>query len=431
MKFSGKITIPTSISVSLCDVALLLYFCVMFAHQQETMLGRLLRYGSLFFVIGSTVFTYPITFHPKRGLFWRVGSFELWMIVLFLYSLLSLAWCMDVSVAGNVLLNLAKVLLVCLCLAPHLDSEERVERVLWILLFALAYMLVMLMLRTPLSAWGTERIGSELGQHSNEIGRLAGLGSLLAFYFYTKKRHCGLMLLLVAAFGMTALLTGSKNALLILIFQLGLYIFLISGNWKKLIAVLAAIAAAAVLFWLIMNNAMLYQLVGIRVERMLALFFGGDVDGSTTERLYFMRTAWQLFLWHPVKGVGLDNFSAYLASIGYHNAVYSHCGFLELLSTLGIIGFMLYYVMYGTVLKGLAGPAFRHHKLAAVCFAFTLRIFLFDISTISLYTYNSYITLLLAYSCMNCMRAAVQQPLEPAEYSQKTSNPEKEIQYYG
>ncbi|MDO4173555.1 MAG: O-antigen ligase family protein [Eubacteriales bacterium] len=400
MNISSKVIIPKTIHVHLCDIALLIYFCVMFAHQQETLFGRCLRYGSLFFVLGSTLVTYPIPLDRKNRIEWHVDSFGLWMLAVLCYGAVSMIWCMDMGSAVNVLWNLVKVLAVCFCLAPRLNSEKEIERICSLLLLALVYMVILLLVLTPRDALGTIRIGSELGQNSNEIGRLAGLGSLLSFYFYTRKQH-KMYLLLVAVFAGTALLTGSKNAILILLFQLGLYIFLIAGSWKKLLAVAAAAAGAVALYWLVMHNAVLYGLVGSRIERMLGFLGGGDVDGSTMERLYFMRTAAQLFLQHPLKGIGLDSFSAYLASIGYHNAVYSHCGFLELLSTLGVVGFVLYYGMYAKILSGLRKPALARKMLLAVCFTLALRMFLFDISTISLYTYHSYILLLLAYACMH------------------------------
>lgn len=389
------------LSFHVCDAALLFYFCVMFAHQQETTAGTLLRYASLFGVLISYVIYYPMRLSENRGLIWRVGSFELWMLLFMIYAGLSVFWAINASYAYNSLFNIAKVMAVCFVVIQSLQTKEQVERALRILLIALAYMLVMLLVNTPGSAWGTERIGEAVGQHSNEIGRLCGLGSLLSFYFCIRERRARLLhIALVCAFSVCAFLTGSKNALFILIFQFGLFYFLISGNWKRILVIAGILGAAALAFWLIMTNEVLYNLIGSRMEGLFNLFTGGSVDGSTWERLYFMETAWALFTQHPVVGVGMGNFAAYLAKIRYGNVVYSHSGFLELLSTLGVFGFGIYYAQYIATLKGLFRPAWRHDALAALMFTITARVFIFDMTSISMYVYNSYITLMLAF-CLN------------------------------
>ncbi|SDF08682.1 O-antigen ligase [Marvinbryantia formatexigens] len=403
MKSAGNAVLRIRINSDfLCDAALLLYFCVLFGHQQENMTDMLLRYGSLAFLTGTHFFLCPCFKNAKGNPVFRMGKFELWMIILWLYGAASSFWSIDASNAYGVLWNLLKTMLACFMIRPRLNSRRRIDRVLALLLAALVYMLLLLVVRTPASAWGTERIGEVIGQHSNEIGRLASLGALLSFYFMTRKNKISVSYAIpFMAFIMTGFMTGSKNAILIIIFQLAAYWILISKSWIKIFEIAFVAVGCVFIYWLIMNNQMLYQLVGIRVERMLNLFISGEnVDGSTSERLYFIRTAWQLFKAHPVFGIGMNNFSAYLASIGYSNPVYSHCGFLELLSTLGIPGFCVYYSMHFRIAAGLCRPALKRDKMAAVLLALCLRVLLFDVSTISMYTYNMYITLMIAYCFM-------------------------------
>lgn len=389
------------LSFHVCDLALLFYFCVMFAHQQVSLVGTMLRYASLFGVLISYIVCYPMQVGHNRGLLWRAGSFEIWMILLMVYSGLSMLWAIDAGYSYNSLFNTLKVMVVCFVVIQSLHTQAQIEHVLRLLLISLTYMLMILAVTTPFSTWGTERIGQSLGQHSNEIGRLCGLGSLLACYFFIKKDGLRLLyLLLMGAFSVCAFLTGSKNALFIILFQFGLFYFLVSGNWKRVLVIAGIIVLAILGYWLIMTNDMLYNLIGRRMEGLFNLFSGGNVDGSTSERLYFMVTAWDLFKEHPILGVGVDNFSAHLTRMRYSNAVYSHCGFLELLSTLGIIGFGIYYSQYIATLKGLFKPAMRRNVLAALMFTITARVLIFDLTSISMYVYNSYITLMLAF-CLN------------------------------
>lgn len=386
----------------ICNAALFFYFCVLFAHQQETTVDTLLRYGSFAFVLIAYGLLYPAMKHEWKYRL-RISEYEIWMLIFWVYVSLSAFWSLDAGKTYNVLFNMAKVMLVCFLVSLHIDTQKKTTHVMQLLLAALVYMMILLVIRTPFSMWGTERIGEVIGQHSNEVGRLVCLGSLIAFHFFiTQKKHRIVLAIFMVIFSACAFLTGSKNALLILVFQFGLYYFLISGNINRILAVAVATVVAMMMYRLIMSNAMLYGLVGIRVERMLAALGwissseGGD--GSTYERLYFMRTAWKLFKEHPGFGVGLNNFSAYLRKIGYENAVYSHCGFLEILSTLGIVGFIMYYWIYIKTLGNLVRSANKNNFLAVLLFVINLRILLFDISSISLYIYNSYLTLMLAVS---------------------------------
>lgn len=392
---------------TLCDLALLIYFCVMFAHQRENILDTVLRYGSFLLVVCIYVLIYPPIVRLRRQQTIWISTFEIWILVVFLYGAFSMFWSLDAGRSFNVLFNIGKTMVVCFLVYPHLNSRRAIEHVLLLLLLSLCYMALLLAIRTPFSAWGTERIGEVINQHSNEIGRLACLGALISAYFFTSQKKFRLLLLASAViFTLCAFMTGSKNALFILLFQFGLYYFCVSGNWKKILVITGIIIAGILGYRLIITNEILYGLVGNRLERMLMLFTNGSTeDGSTLERLYFMQTAWMLFKKHPIIGIGMNNFSVYLASIGYGNAVYSHCGFLEILSTLGLIGFILYYFIYVKILKNLVKFTFQRDCLCALLFVVVLRIFVFDITTISLYIYNTYIVLLLAFCMYQCVRA--------------------------
>ncbi len=396
-----------AITCDFCDVVLLIYLCVLFAHQQETTIDLFLRYGSLI-ALAATYFLFYAERPTRQGTFyWNFSGFEIWCILLLLLGLASLQWCISADAVTNTLFKLAKLFLVCCLVRPRLTNREEIHRIWCIIFCALVYTFGLLIVRTPFSEWGTERIGLEIGQHSNEIGRLACLGVLLAAYLCTSQKQ---KRVLIAAFGMMfafcAFMTGSKNALFILIFQVGIYFFLISTRGNRLFIVFASVAGVFLVLRLVMINPMLYQLVGHRIEAMVGTLMGSYTvyDGSTYERLYFIGTGLKLFASHPLHGVGLNNFSSYLSTIGYDNAVSSHCGFVELLATLGIPGFILYYSLYVCILVRLLGPALRHDRLAAMAFTLALRFFVFDLTTVSLYVYNSFFLMMVALESTHCIR---------------------------
>lgn len=385
------------------DFSLTIYLCVLLAHQQENTIELLMRYASLAFVIG--VYSYRFIRMPEVRGFYRY--YILWLSALLGYGLLSMVWSIDPSNVFSTLYNILKVSLVCIVLLPNLRTMKDIEHVLSIVLLALCYMVLLLIIRTPFSTWGTDRIGSAINQHSNSIGRFANIGLLLSLYFCmeTKAQSTKLFyFVLMLIFTVCALLTGSKNAIFIMIFQIGLYFYVISNNRKRFGIVFFSLLGVVALFWMVMNIQGLYDLVGIRLERMFALFMPKSnvtVDGSTMERMYFMRSGWRLFKQHPVIGVGMNNFSAYLRTIGYRNAKYSHSGFVEILSTLGIVGFVLYYRIFFKTFVLCLKATLRRNRLLTLLFVHTACLFVFDISTINMYNYFEYVLLLLAFCAAN------------------------------
>ena len=392
-----KIYIP--VSVDLYDAAVVLYFCVLFAHQRENMVDTVLRYGSLLLLLGVWFQTYVMPKLKERDVVIRIPIFLVWLLTLFCYMACSLLWSIDAESGYRVLFNMARMILACTAVLPHFRTREELRRLLALILFSLVYAIGMLMLRLPSGALGVERIGEEIGQHSNEIGRMAAVGGLLALFFFTIKRQFRWSyLVLLAGFLFCVFMTGSKNAVLIMLFQIMLYWILISGRRMRVLKIFFGAGILILVFWLIMTNTVLYDLVGKRIENKLYIFVdSSQADGSTRERMFFMRTAWELFKERPVFGVGLNNFAAYLQSIHYENAVYSHSGFLEILSTLGIIGFVLYYSLYILVAVRLFPKALQRDRMGAVLFCLCLRMLVFDFTTISAYIYNGYFYLMAAW----------------------------------
>ena len=71
-------------------------------------------------------------------------------------------------------------------------------------------------------------------------------------------------------------------------------------------------------------------------------FFGNTVvDNSTLERTYLIQTALKVWIENPIIGVGWENFALY-----NDLNLLAHNNYLELLASLGVIGFVIYYSNY-------------------------------------------------------------------------------------
>jgi O-antigen ligase len=111
-----------------------------------------------------------------------------------------------------------------------------------------------------------------------------------------------------------------------------------AANWKYF---LVALIVCVIFFAQIYQY--LYFVVSARLEEM----------ESRQIHLYLVQSAFQMFLSHPLTGVGLGNFGEaygkyFKPGYEYYNA---HSAFLTILSETGIIGFIIYISFYIFVLR--------------------------------------------------------------------------------
>lgn len=139
-----------------------------------------------------------------------------------------------------------------------------------------------------------------------------------------------------------------------------------SMSWKTLIKRSIYILIGAVIFTFILRssndfaytinrlsaNTLPLSLQGRFISLIKILFTNIPlIDGSTHERLSLFGMSWELFVRNPFSGVGLGAFSAYATQqIEYGIFVlktsYSHVEFMEMLSSVGLFGTILYYLSY-------------------------------------------------------------------------------------
>jgi O-antigen ligase len=96
----------------------------------------------------------------------------------------------------------------------------------------------------------------------------------------------------------------------------------------------------------VMPTSVWERLAGIRQLTSTATIADADPEGSAKERFEIQKTAWRIFVDHPVFGVGLGAYSV-------ENAIYSpalgrkdtHNTYLALATELGLPGLLLWLVM--------------------------------------------------------------------------------------
>ncbi len=207
---------------------------------------------------------------------------------------------------------------------------------------------------------------SRLGENFEMNENLVALYFLIPFCFaldeIQNKKQILLNLITLFVTFYVVLLTGSKKALFaVFIFAFLLSILKAGKITKKMRVLLATAISLVVVYHLVMNVELLYNVLGHRLEAMMETFAaqdGAGSDGSTGERGDMILFGLNLFLKSPIWGWGLNSFKGlYGAATGHY--AYAHNNYVELLADLGIIGFAWYYsflakmLRYLTKLKGL------------------------------------------------------------------------------
>src|SRR5699024_4855189 len=118
-------------------------------------------------------------------------------------------------------------------------------------------------------------------------------------------------------------------------------------NKKRIFYGAISVIFLIIVYFLIMNIPTFYDLIGSRVNELVNLALGRNVeDTSINTRMRLIEIAIDFFIDKPIFGYGLDSFRL----IGPWWIVADN-NYLEILVSSGIIGFLIYYSYVILVLK--------------------------------------------------------------------------------
>ena len=238
-------------------------------------------------------------------------------------------------------ISLIQELVVGFSIVLYMSDADKQNKVFKYISYSSIILLLRMIIQVPMSAWGTERVGVYIGYGNNGAPMVLSFAALISFHLFqeTKSKKDLFLALLFLAF---SFLCGSKKALLIALVGITLLIILKSKNPVQIVKRLVlSIIVIGIMIYIIMNIEPLYNVLGMRIEKMIfALNNKEGADMSTIDRMNFAKIAYNVFLNHPFIGVGLDNYR-YYNNMQY----YAHNNYLEIAADLGIVGLISYYIM--------------------------------------------------------------------------------------
>lgn len=221
---------------------------------------------------------------------------------------------------------------------------------------------------------GIARLGNLTYGACPTFGNVAALGAALSFYFTQVKKRKTLYLSLFLFFLLVIFLSGSRQALACILACTITMLFLRKNiNFLTIIksSVLTSLIIVPVICASLEIN-ILYEIIGYRIEEFLA-----GSDGSNLERGVMRSYAIDLFLQNPIAGVGIHGFAVLFGQY-YGWRVWSHCGYTEILSCYGIVGFILFYRYFFFGFKAAFSLMKKKRRLGAFFVSFLINAILFD-----------------------------------------------------
>lgn len=215
---------------------------------------------------------------------------------------------------------------------------------------------------------GLGRLGTQTCGAATGFAEILFLALFCLFFLRTKTKIN--LLLQIILFG-GILLSGSRMPLVLsMLCYVVIKLIDVGLNRKIFITVIGTGVLVVCVGYAVMNNSVLYGIVGKRIDSTMdTIKYGVDKknDASLEQRSKMKREALKLWYTAPIIGHGVNSFCE-LSPVTNKRAS-SHCGFTEILCSFGLVGFVLFFRPFIVSLKRLL---FNRKDIASIMLLFCL-----------------------------------------------------------
>ncbi len=350
-------------------LAIIFFFSV--ALNPKWSSSSILWWLSYFSAIVAIIATNGLKIHCK------INLFKKWGLSFLGISCISLIYALNRSTAFASIKTLIILFIILFLVDDEIESQEDIKTYMKLFLVSLFIMIIYVLIKVDLKSFQLAQHGETTTGlwNGNDIGMKCALFIIIMLYFIdnnTKNIQRLLLLLSIVPAGVLIYYTASRKAFLMVALGISLFYYL-KHPTKKIRNLLIIIVGIYIAYMLLMNNEALYNAIGWRIEGVLALFGKkGRVDSSALLRLKYIEVGISSWKKSAMFGFGLDNFRI-INFYATGHATYSHNNFIEILVSVGAIGFIIYYSYYIKLLYEYFQIYLKHRALqslnvAAICF---------------------------------------------------------------
>ena len=280
-----------------------------------------------------------------------------WYLFFTLFCILSIFWSKNIDYTIEYLIYFFPFLIIVpLFLSTYVNNEKDIYLLLRIIVWAGVFAAIRFLIYTD---WNYANINGsfyrgafgalldDVTNYNSYTSHLCIICIVSAFLYFSKRER----LYLIPFLFLTAVLVfaGSrKNLIVIPVISLVLVVFSKSDITMKIKIICVFLIILCVGIYLLMNLNALANIKKSIIDMFYGLFDSDyNIDYSTESRIYLISEAKKVFSQNFLIGVGFNNFK-------YYNTLqlYAHNNYMELLSTLGLVGFCLYYIIYVYIIFG-------------------------------------------------------------------------------
>ena len=324
----------------------------------------------------------------------------------FIICLASCIWAVATEAALSRAMTVGQILILIVLLHNYLSQESKFIFFLNTLIWTGTIFAAYVVLRIGITAFleGLEsglRLGGEIN-NVNAIGIMTAMNAIMSVWqiFYQKKH---LYWLNLALSSLVCLASGSRNAIICLLAGLVLLFFLKGNYGKKIISLLQGAAIIVALLLILQLPA--FDVFTSRIEALFDAFFsGGSNDTSVSTRLEMIVVGFQEFLKSPIIGHGIG-YSTVITLEVFGRETYLHNNYVELLSSVGLVGTLIYYALYFTPIKHLFGYVKKQNAHSVLLFTILLMFMLSHIGGVDYYDKIAYLYILAAWLCVSQIKS--------------------------
>lgn len=367
------------------------------ATNSEWQSNRIIWWSSILLFIMSCLFS------NQGKIKFKLTYFKIWWFFFTIISIFSAFIALDSSLVFDQLKTIIIFDFIIFLLEDRLKNLKDIERVLFLFVLGILITLGYLLITFDLNQFQLAQTGH--GQtglwNGNDVALKSVIIVPILLYFIKKARKI-LKILIYLFFILISMkiiiMTGSRKGIVMLV--LGIACFITMSNPKKIIKNgIIGIILIIISYLMVLQIPKLYELIGWRIEGMIAMFSGNKgIDSSSLLRKEYISLGVREFFKSPILGYGLNNYRVLnLVNTGHYT--YSHNNFIEILVNLGIVGFLSYYWIYFYLVKKYLMNRKNNILIKVLFINFTLY-FMMHYGFVSYDSLEQYLLILFLYSAL-------------------------------